>query len=97
MQMTMDSPNLAADRDFLFVIEIKNGDFYQDQSELIKFLQVLPESVRVYAVIHAGMNTIKVYCITKSLVDYASVSDLTGSKTEIIDRKNITGNASGMN
>jgi hypothetical protein len=90
----MDSPKLTDERDFLFLIEIKNQAYYQSQAELISFLKVLPDTIRIYAVIHAGMNTLKVYCVTKSQQDYASVAELTGSKTEVVDTLNFPKNDS---
>ena len=94
MLMTMDAPKLTGKKDFLFLIEIKNDAYYYSQAELISFLRVLPETIRVYAVIHSGMNILKVYCITNSKSDYEAVTELTGAKTEIIDTQNFSKNNS---
>lgn len=87
----MNSSKVAVNKDFLFVIELKNEAYYQSQAELQDFLQVLPPSIRIYTIIHAGMNTLKVYCVTNSYDDYNGVADLTHSKTELIDNKSVSG------
>ena len=88
----MSSSHITTEKDFLFVIEIKNEDFYQKEGELRSFLKILPPSIRIYAIIHAGMSILKVYCITNSISDYGLVSGLTSSKTVIIDSKNMAEN-----
>ncbi|HEX9981004.1 MAG TPA: hypothetical protein VGB50_10625 [Flavobacterium sp.] len=96
----MDTSNLIAEKDFLFVIQVKSDVYYKNQAELTNFLKVLPPAIRLYAVIHAGMNTLKVYCITKSFQDYTTVHEKTGFKTEIIDTRKISqdnDNATGLN
>jgi len=89
--LKMESPNLTAEKDFLFVIEIKNEVYYNDQNELSGLFKVLPKSVRIYAIIHAGMNTLKIYCITNNISDYESVAELTGAKTVLVDTNSSKG------
>jgi hypothetical protein len=88
--------NFTTEKDFLFLIEIKNEVFYHNQAALGNFLKVLPDSVRIYAIIHAGMNTLKVYCVTKSHEDFAKVSEVIGYKTFIVDSRKMF-NPSNLN
>jgi hypothetical protein len=82
--MTSD---ITAEKDFLFVMNIQNDVYYHNQAELSQFLKLLPPTVRLYAIIHAGMNTLKIYCITNNYYDYVSISELPEIKAEIINSK----------
>ena len=95
--MTMDSPQPTTGYEFLFVVEINNDLYYYNQPPLIDLLKLLPTTIRVCAIIHGAMNTLKVYCITKSQIDYVSVATLLDAKTEIIDTNKFSGNSSSLN
>ena len=84
----MNASNTIDKSDFLFVIEIKDNFFYKNEPELRDFLNCLPPSVRIYSIIHGGMDTVKVYGITSSRDDYDRITQLTGMPTEIIDSRN---------
>ncbi len=93
----MNASNTLAKADFLFLIEIRDPFYYQHEPELREFLTCLPESIRIYSIIHGGMNTVKVYGITSSMQDYEKVKELTGMPTEIIDSRNPSQNQSTGN
>ena len=84
----MNPSNTINKSDFLFVIDIQDPFFYQNERELRDFLECLPPSIRLYSIIHGGMNTVKVYGITSNMEDYLQVESLTGMRTEIIDSRN---------
>ncbi|RZJ36640.1 MAG: hypothetical protein EOO51_00555 [Flavobacterium sp.] len=93
----MDSSKVAVKKDFLFVIELKNEAYYQNPAELKDFLQILPPSIRIYTIIHAGMNMLKVYCITNNYDDYSRVAELTHSKTQLVDNQSVAGGPTEVN
>ncbi len=94
----MNASNTLDKADFLFLIEIRDSLYYRNEAELREFLARLPESIRIYSIIHGGLNTVKVYGITSSRQDYELVSELTGMPTEIIDSRNPSQNhATGSN
>ncbi|HLA56422.1 MAG TPA: hypothetical protein VK623_10000 [Flavobacterium sp.] len=78
---------ITTEKDFLFVITIKNESYYQNQAELSSFIKTLPASIRLYGIIHAGLNTVKVYCVTNNYSDYEAISEREGIHTEIVDTK----------
>ena len=88
----MEPLNLTAEKSFLFLMEFKNEACYKNQAELSKFLKQLPPSVRIYAIIHAGMNTLKIYCITNNETDYSSIGSKMGVKTELVDTRRVSRN-----
>ncbi len=77
--------NISTEREYLFVIEIRNEVYYKDQVVLADFLKTLPHGIRIYAIIHAGMNMLKIYCATRVYRDITAVSEITGYVTEIVD------------
>jgi hypothetical protein len=78
---------ITTEKDFLFVIIIKNESYYQNPTELSAFLKTLPSTIRLYGIIHAGLNIVKVYCVTNNYSDYEAVSEREGVHTEIVDTK----------
>jgi hypothetical protein len=78
---------LGSEKDFLFVMDVRNEVYYNNPAELSSFLKTLPAAIRIYAIIHAGMNTLKIYCVANNIDDYEIASAIAGAKTDIIDSR----------
>lgn len=80
----MNAP-ITTEREFLFVIDIRNELYYHNPGRLQEFLDTIPESIRIYSIIHAGMHNVKIYGVTSNYSDYEMVSEMKSIETEIID------------
>ena len=80
---------ITTDRDFLFVIDIKDQKCSWDQATLLPILKNMPISVRVFSVIDVGFDAVKIYCVTDNYTDYEMVSDVSGFKTNIVNTRRV--------
>lgn len=77
--------NPGAEKEILFAIEIRDDRMFHESEELNRFIASLPNTIRIYAVIHAAFNTVKVYCATRNYAQVSALTHKTGYKISLVD------------